>query len=163
MLDNINPHILCSSKHHMEEQDLMNLTLMGYSLDSSYYCQNQQKGGVCVFFKEDQHFNKIDTSLQYAEHTLEVCAVELDTKSSNLSILALYRAPSANFNQFIERLDATLKYLHNPKSEFLICGDINVDCLKDNNQKNQSNSLLTSYIVLLKLKMIQVLQLVMFL
>jgi hypothetical protein len=31
------------------------------------------------------------------EQTLEVCADELETKSSNLSILALYRAPSAKF------------------------------------------------------------------
>jgi hypothetical protein len=63
-------------------------------------------------------------------------SVELKTKSSNLIILALYRAPSANFNQFIERLDATPKYLYNPKSEFLICGDKNVDYL-DYNPKKQ--------------------------
>jgi len=64
--------------------------------------------------------------LHCAKQTLEVCANELETKSSNLGILALYRAPSANFNKFIERLDGTLKYLYNPKSEFLIFGDINV-------------------------------------
>jgi len=55
---------------------------------------------------------KTDTSLHCTERTLEVCATELETKSSNLRILALYRAPSANFNQFIERLDVTLKYLY---------------------------------------------------
>jgi hypothetical protein len=65
--------------------------------------------------------------LHCAEQTLEVCAIELETKSSNLRILALYRAPSANFNQFTERQDATLKYLYNSIYEFLICGDINVD------------------------------------
>jgi hypothetical protein len=61
------------------------------------------------------------------EQTLEVCPVKLETKSFNLRILALYRASSADFNQFMKRLDDTLKYLNNPKSEFLICGDINVD------------------------------------
>jgi exonuclease III len=76
---------------------------------------------------------------------LEVCAVELETKSSNLRILAFYRAPSANFNQFIERLHDTLKYLYNSKSEFLICGDINVDYFSDNNKEKQLNSLLTTY------------------
>jgi hypothetical protein len=40
---------------------------------------------------------KTDTSLHCTERTLEVCATELETKSSNL-ILALYTAPSANFN-----------------------------------------------------------------
>jgi hypothetical protein len=68
---------------------------------------------------------------------LEVGATELETKSSKFRILASHRTPSANFNQFIERLDATLKYLYNPKSEFLICGDIDVDYLNDDNQKKQ--------------------------
>jgi len=31
-----------------------------------------------------------------------------------------------------------LKYLYNPKPEFLICGDINVDYLNDN-QKEQTH------------------------
>jgi hypothetical protein len=73
----------------MEEQDILNLNLTGYSLGSS-----------CCH-REDQKFKKMDTLLHCAEQTLEVCAVELETKSSNFKILALYRAPSANFNQFI--------------------------------------------------------------
>jgi hypothetical protein len=91
------------------------------------------------FCQEGLNLNKIDTLLHCAEQTLEVCAVEIETKSSNLSILESYRAPSANFNQCIKRLDATLKYLYNPKSEFLICGDINVDHLNDNNKKKLLN------------------------
>jgi hypothetical protein len=91
---------------------------------------------VCIFVREDESFNKIDAWLHCAEQTLEVCAVELETKSSNFSVLALYRVPSASFNQFMKRLDATLKYLYNPKSDFLMCGDINVDYLSDNNRKS---------------------------
>jgi len=67
---------------------------------------------VCIFVTEDQSFNKIDTLLHCAEQTLEVCATEFETKSSNLIILVLYRVPSTDFNQFIDRLDATLKYLY---------------------------------------------------
>jgi hypothetical protein len=48
---------------------------------------------VCIFVTEDQICNKIDTSY-CAEQTSEVCATELETKSSNLRILALFRAPS---------------------------------------------------------------------
>jgi hypothetical protein len=51
-------------------------------------------------------------------------------------ILTFYRALSANFDQFIKRLDGTLKYLYNPNSQFLICVDINVNYLNDNNQKS---------------------------
>jgi hypothetical protein len=36
----------------------------------------------------------------------------------------LYRGPSGKVNEFPWRLDAILKYLYNPKPEFIICGDI---------------------------------------
>jgi hypothetical protein len=116
----------------VEEQDLLNLTRH----------RNLQKGGVCIFVREDQRFNKIDTPLHCAEKTLEVHAIESETKSSNLRTLALYRTPSANFNHFL-RLDATLRCLYNPKSVFIICGDRDADYLNDNNLK--TNSLLTTY------------------
>jgi exonuclease III len=135
VVNSLNPHISCLREYHTEEQDLLNLTLTGYSLGSTYCNQNLQKQGVYIFIRDDESFNKIVTSLHCTKQTLEVCAVELETKSSNLRILALYRTPSANFNQFTERLDATLKYLYNPKSEFLICGDINVDYLNNNRKK----------------------------
>jgi hypothetical protein len=66
---------------------------------------------VCTFVRKGQSFNETDTTLHYADQTLEVCAVEFETKSFNLSILALYRAPYENFNQFVKRLDATLLYI----------------------------------------------------
>jgi hypothetical protein len=75
---------------------------------------------------------------------LEICAVELETKASELIILSLYREPAGDFNRFIKKLD-TLKHLYKPKSEPLICGDINTDYLIESNRKKQLASLLTMY------------------
>jgi hypothetical protein len=66
---------------------------------------------VCIFVREDQNYNKINISLHYI-----FVQTELETKASK----GLYRAPLADCKQFIKRLDSTLKYLYNPKSEFLI-------------------------------------------
>jgi hypothetical protein len=44
------------------------------------------------------------------------------TKTSYLIILSLYRAPSGEVNEFLRRLDATLKYLYNPESELITVG-----------------------------------------
>jgi exonuclease III len=52
-------------------------------------------------------------------------------------MLSLYKAPSGDFSQFMKRLDVTLKYMYNPKSKFLICGDVNIDYLSENNQIKQ--------------------------
>jgi hypothetical protein len=60
-------------------------------------------------------------------------------------ILSLYRAPSREINEFLRRLDAPLRYLYNPKSEFISCGDININYLNESSQKKQVNSLLGTY------------------
>jgi exonuclease III len=94
-------------------------------------------GGVCIFVEKDQCFNKTDISQHSKEQDFEICAIQLETKTSNIIILSLYRAPSGDFYQFLRGLDATLKYLYNPKTECLICGDINIDYLNENYHKNK--------------------------
>ena len=89
--------------------------------------------------------NKIDISQNCKEKDLEICAMELKTKASKLIILSIYRAPVGDFSRFLKNLDDTLKYLHKPKVEFLICGDINTDYLLESNRKKQLSSLLATY------------------
>jgi exonuclease III len=57
----------------------------------------------------------------------------------------MYKALSGEVNEFLRRLDATLKYLYNPKSEFIICGEININYLNESSQKKQVKSLLRTY------------------
>jgi exonuclease III len=121
------------------------VTLAGYLSGSSFCRLKLQTGGVCIFVRKDQCFSKIDISHHCKEQDLEICAIQLETKNMQIIIVSLYRAPSGDFNRFLKRLDTTLKYLYNPKSEFIICGDINVDYLNEINQKKQINSLLTTY------------------
>jgi hypothetical protein len=78
---------------------------------------------------------KCPISLHYIEQVLEICAVQLETNAPNSIILSLHRSPHADFNQLIKRLNATLKYLYNSKSEFVILGDINIDYLSEDNRK----------------------------
>jgi hypothetical protein len=73
------------------------------------------------------------------EQDFEICAIQLVTKISNLIILSLYRAPSGDVNELLRRLDSTLKYLHNPKSDFITCGDKNVNYLNRNSLLKTQN------------------------
>jgi hypothetical protein len=41
------------------------------------------------------------------------------------------RAPSADFDQFLNLCDLTLKYLHNLHTELVIHGDFDISLLKD--------------------------------
>jgi hypothetical protein len=92
---------------------------------------------VCIFVKKDQHFNKIDISHHCKAQDFEICAILLVTKTATIIIVSLYRAPSGDVNEFLKRLDAILKYLYSPKSEFVICEDINIKYLNENNRKNR--------------------------
>jgi hypothetical protein len=73
----------------MVEQDLLHLTLGGYLLGSSFCRQKLQREGVCILVKKDQCFKKIDISHHCNKQDLEICAIQLETKSSNLIILSL--------------------------------------------------------------------------
>jgi hypothetical protein len=84
-IDNINPHILCFSEHHVEEQDLLHLTLPGYLLGSGFCCKDLQKGGLCIFVCRDLNVNKIDISHNCTEKDLEICTAELETEASKLT------------------------------------------------------------------------------
>ena len=100
---------------------------------------------MCIFVHKDLNANKIDMLHNCVEKDLEICAIDLETAASKLIILSLYRSPTGDFNRFIKNLDETLKSLYKPKTEFIICGDININYLIESNHKNQLSSLLTTY------------------
>jgi len=52
VLESINLHILRLSEHQMEEQDLQNITVTGYSLGHSYRQRNLQEEEECVLLLE---------------------------------------------------------------------------------------------------------------
>jgi hypothetical protein len=113
------------------------LTLPGYILGSSLCCQNPWKGGVCVFVRKDLYFSAINISHNCRDKDLEICAIELEAKSSKLIIFSLYRVPTGYFNQFVKKnLDDTLKDLYKPREELLIFRDIITDYLMETNRKN---------------------------
>jgi len=70
---------------------------------------------------------------------MEICAVELVTKSSKLIILSLYRVPTGDINQYIKNLHDALTQLYKLQAKLLICGDINTDYLTVSNQKNNQS------------------------
>lgn len=77
---------------------------------------------------------------------MEICTTELETKSSELIILSLYKAPTGDFNQFIKDLNDAVKHQYTPTADLLICGDTNTDYLNESNQKKKTTSLIINNI-----------------
>jgi len=62
-----------------------------------------------------------------------------------LIILAIYKSPSGNFTNFLKNLDSILNTWYCNKIEFVICGDININYLKNCKKRQQLDALLQTY------------------
>ena len=60
-------------------------------------------------------------------------------------ILAIYRSPRGVFTNFFKPLDLILQELNNNKYNIIICGDVSVYFLIDNNRRSQLDAVLHSY------------------
>ena len=79
------------------------------------------------------------------EQDLEICVIQLHTQENTVIILCLYRAPSGNFENFLNLFDKILNSLHKPKTEFIICGDININYMETSNNMKRLDDLLATY------------------
>jgi exonuclease III len=62
---------------------------------------------------------------------IELYAVKIQCGSFHIYVLSVYRAPSGNFINFMQKIDEVLKSLYKLKTKFIICGDFNTDYLPD--------------------------------
>ena len=80
-------------------------------------------------------FINIDIVKHCKEQDIEICALKLSFGTLNICILTLYRAPSGNVSSSLLKLDTLLQLLYMPVSHFIICGDININYLKESEDK----------------------------
>ena len=71
--------------------------------------------------------------------------LNLKTTSFSSYIMVVYRAPTGNFNLFLNRLDDSIKSIYRADSNLILCGDINIDYLTENDRKRQRDSVLQTY------------------
>jgi hypothetical protein len=67
---------------------------------------------------------------------IECCVVQLESEHSNIYVLAIYRAPTGDFELFLNKLERIIDYLYIPTAESVICGDINSNHLSESYQNN---------------------------
>ena len=73
---------------------------------------------------------------------IEICVLNPKTASFGSHVKVVYSAPTGNFNLFLSRLDDVIKSIHRANLNLILCGDINIDYLTENNGKRQLDSVL---------------------
>jgi exonuclease III len=144
-LDNINPQFLCFSECHMSESNLCLINPENYNLGTSFCCQTYQKGGACTYVRKDVYYKSLDLTRYCEEKHLEICAIQIESVTNQQIIVCVYRSPSGNFHQFLRLFEIMLMSLYRPKTEFVICGDVNTNYLSDSSRKHQLSQLFSSF------------------
>ena len=139
------PHVLCLTEHHLKYSQLEEVHIEGYKLGAHFFRQIQEKGGVAIFVHNSLGFINIDIVTHCKAQDIEICALKLSFDTLNIYVLTLYRAPSGNVSSFLLKLDTILQSLYTPMSHFIICGDININYLKENEDKTHLANNLLSY------------------
>jgi hypothetical protein len=74
-------------------------------------------------------FNTVSVVNCCEEKDIEACAIKLSSNRAMMIILAIYRSPTGNFSNFLQKLDNILNKLYDNKTEFIVCGDVSINYL----------------------------------
>jgi hypothetical protein len=74
------------------------------------------------------------------ENILEISAMKLEVNGN--VCMSTYKSLSGDFDQFLQLLEQAFLFLYRPSTQFLACGDFNVDYLLNCKRKQQLSVLL---------------------
>ena len=101
--------------------------------------------GVGIYIHKNIKFSNINLHKYCREQDLEIAAVKLKFSKKNLIAFCVHRAPMGDLDYFLKQLDIILNSLHNPKTELMLCGDLNINYIRTNNKKTQLDNILSTY------------------
>ena len=139
------PHVMCLTEHHLKDYEIDNLSVEHLKLGSKFRRHELKNGGVCIFIHGDLEFFSIPLDKYRKEKDIHVCAIQLNITPKQLFILAIYMSHSGNFNIYLKNLDIVLNTWYSNQTEFVICGDININYLENCKKRQQLDALLQTY------------------
>ena len=121
------PHLIRLSEHHLKYTEIDIVHIPTYKSGAKYCRMILKCGGVCIYIHKDIDFFNINLSKYYKEQDLEIAAIKLKLNKKKVIVICAYRAPSRDLEYFFEQLDIIFNSLQNSKTEFLLCGDLNIN------------------------------------
>ena len=126
----VKPDILAISETKLNENNVVNVDITGYNFFHTDSSTNA--GGAAIYVNRDiKAIARPDIKLPLDD--VESCWIEIESgfnDNKNIIVGCVYRHPKSKICEFIERLDALLKYLNQCKYQVVLLGDINIDFLR---------------------------------
>ena len=139
------PHLICLTEHHLKSNEIANTNIPNY-IRGADYCRTTLKcGGVCIYVHGTFKFSNISLYKYCREQDTEIAAVKLEIFRRNVIVFCVYRAPTGDIDYFLKHLDILLNTLQSSKTDFILCGDWNINFMEPNNNKDRVENLLSTY------------------
>jgi len=136
------PDTIAISETKLNDRNVINTSIPNYNFLRKDSLTNA--GGVGLYIKQTFKYCVRD-DLCLNVPSCEDLWIEIKTKQPNKTFVlaVIYRHPSTNFLSFQNKFCDTLLSLENQKISYVICGDININCLdtKSTKIKDYINSL----------------------
>jgi hypothetical protein len=139
------PHLKCLSEHHLKSNEINNTYIPDYNRGADYCRSSLKCGGVCIYVHGTIKFTNINLYKYCREEDLEIAAAKLEFFKRNIIVFCAYRAPTGDKDYFLKHVDIILNTLHNSKTDFILCGDWNINYIGTNNNKARVDNLLSTY------------------
>lgn len=94
------PNIICITEHHLSYTDLSSIVIENYKLGASYRRRTASKGGTFIFLLNHLNYVILNIETDCSDFDIELCSIKIQSDSSYIYILAVYRAPTGNFTYF---------------------------------------------------------------
>jgi hypothetical protein len=147
-LEEINPHIIILSEHDMKFYEIDRVNIGNYKINSCYCRVNANKGGVMILSKE--HIKWAQVALPLAESLreekiFEFCATRFIVNNFKFTVVGLYRSPSSDVDDFLDRLSSLISELMKKSTNIVLAGDINIDVLRRDHKYKKLKNVLKSF------------------
>jgi exonuclease III len=144
-MSEIKPHLICFSKHHIKDMELNTPYIPSYKLGATYSRNILNCGGVCIYINENIEYWNINLHPYCKEQDLEVTALKFKFNKRKFIILCVYWALSGDLEYFIENFVCILSILQKTNIKLILCGDFNINCAENSQNKLQLEYLLENY------------------
>jgi exonuclease III len=116
---------------------------------ASVFCRSKFKNGGSailikegITYREKKHTNHLNDEKVLDHCVFEVC---LCFTVVNVIVVALYRSSDACIGTFLEKFETLIGILKKDEKPLVICGDLNIDCLKKSCHLDELASITRSF------------------
>lgn len=139
-----NVDIICITEHWLQSKNVCDINIPGYKI-CSHFSRNVHIHGGSLILCRDCICNDAIEILKIKKKSVE-CHIEMcGIIYNNIAIICVYRPPNGELDIFFENVTAAVEMVMKRTQLVILCGDFNIDYVKDSLAKQTLCDILSSF------------------